>query len=488
MPSLLASAEKLRKLAPSQPAITAAGDRAFIPEFPLEAWTRLGLQPKPHQAAAHASQKRFNVDVWHRRAGKTISKVMKLLERAVSCPFPNGRYAYLGPTYSQVQDIAWAELAARAEQIPGAVKKDSLMAVLVPTLRGDMARIRLYGVDSPKQRLRGSYLDGVVVDEFQHIPLHVWTNQVRPMLADGPRRGVDRFGRANQWADFIGTPLGRNHLFRFYDRADRWQRGEEVTVRREDGTATTSLSNEWGATLLPVTKTGMIHPDELREIEADLSPTEFAQEFMCDFEVGVAGAILRLELEELRAAGRITDINYNPNLPVHTCWDLGWNDATVVWFYQMAGGAPLFIDFLMAVNASIPVLAERVREKGYRLGTNYFPHDVSVHETGEGKTRRALFRQHGIVASPVAKKSLPDGIAALRRFLKMAYFDREKCADGLDLLAIYRREKDEKTGLVREEPVHDMASHVADALRSGAIGTPRWTYGGNRPINAILNE
>jgi hypothetical protein len=49
--------------------------------------------------------------------------------------------------------------------------------------------------------------------------------------------------------------------------------------------------------------------------------------------------------------------------------------------------------------------------------------------------------------------------------------------DGLDLLATYRRERDEKTGVLKEEPVHDMASHVADALATGAIGMPKWSFG-----------
>lgn len=478
MPSVLASAAKLARLAPPAPVVTAAN--RFEPDMPLETWSLLGLSPRPHQVEAHLSTKRFRVDVWHRRAGKTVQKIVKLIDRAVSCPFPNGRYAYLGPTYSQVQDIAWAELVRHAERIPGARVRDSMMAVHVPTLRGDMARIRLYGVDSPKQRLRGSYLDGVVLDEFQHIPLHVWTSQVRPMLSDGPRRGLDRWGRQNQWADFIGTPLGRNHLYQFLDRATRWGRGEEVTQRREDGSTVTHRSDEWDAMLLPVTRTNMIHPDELREIEADLSPTEFAQEYLCDFDVGVAGAIFRLELEELRRSGRVLDIQYNPNLQVHTCWDLGWNDATVIWFYQMVAGVPLFIDYVAAVNASIPVLTKLVRDKGYRLGKNYFPHDVEVHESGEGKTRRAMFRQHGIIPTPVRKMAKPDQMAAARRWLKIAYFDKTRCADGLDYLAIYRREKDEKTGLVREEPVHDMGSHTADALMVGATGQPRWTGQGDR--------
>ena len=48
--------------------------------------------------------------------------------------------------------------------------------------------------DNP-DRLRGNYLDGVVLDEFGHMRSSIWGEVIRLMLAD--RQG---------WATFIGTP------------------------------------------------------------------------------------------------------------------------------------------------------------------------------------------------------------------------------------------------------------------------------------------
>jgi hypothetical protein len=418
---------------------------------------------------------RFLVDVWHRRAGKSTEKLLKLLFRAYHAPLPRARYAFLGPTYSQVQDIAWAELRAMAAAIPGAEIKESLMAVLLPTARGDYARIRLYGVDSPKQRLRGSYLDGVVLDEFQHIPEHVWTQQVRPMLSDKSRACVDALGHRNQWANFIGTPLGRNHLYRFYSRAAAWGRGESVVIK--DGSTTREVrSDQWDAMLLTVDDTNIIEAQELEEIKATTPAVEYAQEFMCDFDAGVAGAIFKEELDAIRQRGGIGEYQVNPFVPVHLSFDLGMNDWTVCWFFQRVGPWVVFLDVMMWTGASIPTIAADIRAKGYTLGTAYFPHDAKVRDAGNAKTRLAQFAEHGIrgVAAP-NKLSLQEGIAATRRLLQRALFNRETCAYGLDLLALYRREKDPTTGLPRAEPVHDEASHVADALRSAAISMPSWT-------------
>jgi hypothetical protein len=197
MPNALSLARALiREIPPPPP----PDQRIFAPQRPEDAWAFFGLTPYAHQKAAMDRTHRFLVDVWHRRAGKSTEKLLKLLYRAYWAPLPRARYAFLGPTYSQVQDIAWSELKAMADAIPGAVIRESLMAVIIPTAIGDHARIRLYGVDSPKQRLRGSYLDGVVLDEFQHIPEHVWTQQVRPMLSDRSRGCVDAKGMRNQWA------------------------------------------------------------------------------------------------------------------------------------------------------------------------------------------------------------------------------------------------------------------------------------------------
>ena len=50
----------------------------------------------------------------------------------------------------------------------------------------------------------------------------------------------------------------------------------------------------------------------------------------------------------------------------------------------------------------------------------------------------------------------------------MMWFDRDRCADGLQDLRRYRFDVDER-GQFSRKPAHDAASHASDALRYCAI-------------------
>ena len=72
---------------------------------------------------------------------------------------------------------------------------------------GNAGGSRLYGADNA-DALRGIYLDGIVLDEYADMDPQMWSEIIRPALAD---RGG--------WAVFIGTPKGRNAFFELWPRA-----------------------------------------------------------------------------------------------------------------------------------------------------------------------------------------------------------------------------------------------------------------------------
>lgn len=467
--ALLSSVKQLIQAAP----LAAHRGKVFDPAYEFEVWSILGYHPKAHQHEMAASRKRFRCDVVHRRGGKSVQKVLKLITRAYWCPMPHGRYAYLGPTYSQTEDIIWGYVQAIHEQIPGSVLLTSKLAIIIPTATGGKSRIRLYGVDSPKQRLRGAYLDGCVIDEFQDCPEHVWQEQVRPMLSDDNRRAVDMWGHPNQWCDFVGTPKGRNQLYRFHHRAMRWQQGMPVILRDDEGVERPVISHDWGGVLEPVTKTQMIKADELALIRIDIGAAKYAQEYLCSFDAAIEGAIYGQELAEIAKLNQIMQVPINPNVPINTCFDLGWDDMTAVWFFQQIGTNIYFVDYLELRHASLSTVARKLGEKGYLYGYHLFPHDVEVTDglsREDGKSRRAILQELGIRVTVVKKHTMWDGIAAVRAMLPRCYFDADRCQEGLDRLALYHRRKDPQTGMFSEEPEHDENSHGADAIRMCGMG------------------
>lgn len=476
--SLRAEIRRFEKLR-AEAAAESAHER--LPRTPAELFEVIGYSPRDWQAAEAERERRFNVRVVHRRAGKSVFEIVKTIDRAVFCPFKDGRYAFMGPTYQQIEDIVWLYLQEFHDalmehmRLPASRWMDkSKLAAWVPTLVGSRARIRLYGLDSPKQRVRGIYLDGAVHDEYSWIPPSAWNQQVRPMLTDENRAGVDALGRRNQWADFIFTPFGRNHAYTLYRNADIWQRGGIVSVHDPvTGETTESSRDDFSAMLLPASESGVLDREELMSAKVDMGRSKYEQEYECSFDAAVEGAIYVRELEEAREQGRLGTVPWNKLLPVSTAWDLGWDDATAVWFFQQVGDEVRVIDYEEHSGASLDFYADLLAEKGYRYGYHLFPHDVEVHELGTGKTRASVLRQLGVRVSTVAKHSPYDRIAAAQALIPRCTFDAERCAEGLDRLALYRREYDERTQKFREKPVHDWASHGADAFGYLAVGLRR---------------
>lgn len=478
--TLAAQVKRIRKLSEQQ-ALNEA-----IKGIPENLRELTGYHPRQFQEALEELERRFNVLVLHRRAGKTVKEVNKLIERAVDCPYPKGRYAYGAPTYGQAEDITWVYLEEYANKIPGSLVEKGKLAVHVPTRLGDgdKARVRLYGFDSPKQRVRGLYLDGCVLDEYPWIPPSAWNQQIRPMLMDENRAGVDRLGRRNQWCDFIFTPFGRNHAYALHRNALLWMAGQGVRIKDPmTGEEHEVFSDEWFTFVLKASESGILDPKELAAARIEMGTSKYEQEMETSFDAAVEGAIFARQLEEAKAQGRVGPVPYNRLLPVNTAWDLGWDDATALWFFQQAGEQVRVIDYYEASGADLAHYRDVMANKQYRYGYHLLPHDVEVHELGSGKTRRALLAELGVRVTVVPRYDpKKDGIPAAQALLARCVFDDERCADGLDRLALFRREFDEKNQIFRETPVHDWSSHGASALMQMAMGIRKPAALGAGPV------
>ena len=54
-----------------------------------------------------------------------------------------------------------------------------------------------------------------------------------------------------------------------------------------------------------------------------------------------------------RAEKRIGFVPYDESLPVSTAWDLGYNDSTTIWFFQVAGKEIHLIDYVEGSGESL---------------------------------------------------------------------------------------------------------------------------------------
>lgn len=373
---------------------------------------------------------RFGAVVAHRRMGKTVCAINHLQIGALDCKRERPRFAFIAPTYTMAKSIVWDYLTHYADPIPD--KKVSISELSVTYPNG--GQVRLFGADNP-DALRGQYFDGVVFDEFGLQPPKIFSEVIRPALSD--RQG---------WALFLGTPAGKNQFY------------EVVQQAKSDP--------QWFFAEFKASETGIIPAHELTAARKDMTPDEYAQEYECSFEASVKGAIYATELQKARAEGRITRVPIEPALPVDTDWDLGVGDATAIWFSQsLRTGEVRIIDYYEASGEGLPHYVAILKSKGYVYGTHTAPHDIQVKEFASGRSRLEAAQSLGLTFQVAPKVSLDDGIHAARMLFPKCWFDEQKCKAGIEALQHYRRDYNTRLNEFKDTPVHDWASHGADAWR-----------------------
>jgi phage terminase large subunit len=338
----------------------------------------------------HERRQRFACIVTHRRAGKTVACVEELHRAAVVCPQARPRFAYVAPFLRQSKAVAWDYLRAamaRGREF-GATAHEGELRVDYP----GGGQVRLYGADNP-DAMRGIYLDGVVLDEYADMDPRVWSEIIRPALAD--RRG---------WAVFIGTPRGRNAFF------ELWRRSQA-----EDG---------WFSMLLKASDSGLIPASELELARRDLSEEQYAQEFECSFDAAVVGSYYGKLLARAEADKRIAGVPYDPAALVWTAWDLGIRDATAIWFAQMVGREIRIIDYYEASGVDLGHYVREINQRPYAYAGHIVPHDVQAKELGTGKSRLEVLESLGLKHLTLAPlHRIEDGINAVRMVIPRCWFD-----------------------------------------------------------------
>jgi phage terminase large subunit len=417
----------------------------FAPEISPKISVELEYRARPQFQAFHHRRERFACIVAHRRAGKTVACVHDLHRGALLSQKLRPRFAYLSPFLRQSKQVAWDYL--RAAMAPsrdvGANVHESELRVDYP----NGGQVRLFGADNP-DALRGIYLDGVVLDEYADMDPRVWSEIIRPALAD--RQG---------WAVFIGTPKGRNAFF------EMWRRAQSDAG--------------WFSLMLKASETGLIAASELELARRDLSEAQYAQEFECSFDAAVRGAYYGNLMRQAESDGRVCGVAYDPAALVWTAWDLGIRDATAIWFAQVIGREIRIIDYYEACGVDLGHYARELMAKPYAYAGHIVPHDAQAKELGTGKSRLEVLAGlglKGITLAPIHR--IEDGINAVRVVIPRCWFDARKCSRGLDALALYRAEHDDKHAVLRPHPVHDWTSHAADAFRYLAMTLDRQSAGG----------
>lgn len=383
------------------------------------------------------------VCVWHRRAGKDLTS----LNWAVyaSCERPGNYYHFL-PKTNQGRKVIWDGKDRNGRPFldywPKELIRGDKNATEMKLYTNSGSMWQVLGSDN-FDNVMGTNPVGIVFSEFSLQNPQAW-DFFRPILMEN-----------KGWAVFLFTPRGRNHAHRLYVQA------KEIDT--------------WFCELLTVDNTGVISVLDIQaERIAGMSEEMIDQEFYCSFEAAAPGAYFAGELRRARKEGRITSVPFQSGVPVDTWWDLGMDDSTSIWFTQDVGREIHVIAYYENRGEGLEfyarVLEDKINQWQGVYGLHTAPHDITVREIGPGKTRLKTASELGLkfkVCQRPARKE--DGHQAIRNIFSVCWFDEKACQLGIDGLSSYRSEYVDKHQVHRNEPIHDWASHPADAFQTLAL-------------------
>jgi hypothetical protein len=382
------------------------------------------------------------IEIAHRRWGKDDVALHWAAVAAMQRP---ASYWHMLPNYSQARKAIWTAVNPHTgkrridEAFPHAIRSQTLENEMFLRLANG-STWQVIGSDH-YDTLVGTPPAGIVFSEWARANPAAWA-YLAPVLLENRGFGL-----------FITTPIGRNHAQSMLQMAQ-------------------ANPDTWFSEISTVTDTGALSLDavEQQRIEyrmlfgEDAGDALIAQEYHCSFAAAVLGAFYGKELTAAEINGQICQVERNRDLPICTSWDLGVDDPTAIWVFQVEPGRVNVIDYYESSGQGLKHYVDWLNERNYR-GVDWVPHDARVRELGSGRTRIETLLKLGRRPRVVPDHRLMDGINAARQTIPLAYFDAARCANGLEALREYKAEWDDDLRTFKKTPKHDWASHAADSWR-----------------------
>jgi hypothetical protein len=386
----------------------------------------LGITPLPSQMAIinaiNNNKYRFVTAAISRRQGKTY--IANIIGQLVSL-VPGSHILIMSPNYALSQ-ISFDLQRQLIKHFDLEVAKDNAKDKVIELTNG--STIRMGSINQVDSCVGRSY-DLIIFDEAA--------------LADGKeafnvalRPTLDK---DNSKALFISTPRGKNNWF-----AEFFNRGF------------TDEFSEWASIRATYKDNPRMSENDVTEARKSMSEAEFKQEYEADFNT-YEGQIWNFNheicienLEELDTS----------KMDIFAGLDVGYRDPTAfcVLGYDWDTGKYYLLDEYLDAEKTTEQHAVEIRRLMEKWDIDYIFIDSAAQQT------RFDFAQNYDITTTNAKKSVLDGIAHVAGVVDNDnLFVDQRCKESLSCLDQYQW--DPNPNLAREKPKHNMASHMADALR-----------------------
>lgn len=421
------------------------------------------LSPRPYQQEVFdkffGEGYRYIILIWPRRHGKDRTSFNILIGEAMKRV---GLYFYAYPNRAQAKTAIWEGIMPDGTRFLDHIPKELLKNVNNSELKITLTNgsiIRLVGMDY-YDHFVGTNPCGIVFSEYS-VGNPIAYSLMRPILREN-----------GGFAIFPYTPRGHTHGYDLYNinkDNPKWFCSFKTVNDCVDENGNQFLTPE----------------DIEEERRSGMSENMIKQEFYCDFEATLEGAIFTSQIARAYKENRIKNFPIDRTKRVYTFWDLGIRDATAVWFVQVddEGFYRAIYYYEMAgkpMIEHIPAVKNIGENLGITFGNHYAPHDAVQRDKGTGLTQIQIARNLGFCFEEPIKKmrSKEDGIESARIRFDKVIFHETNCEFGINCLKSYVR-KVPKDSKEYGKPDHNWASHGADAFTLFSfvdiIGMPRYS-------------
>jgi len=386
----------------------------------------LGVQPLPSQVAIinaiNNPKYRFVCAAVSRRQGKTY--IANIIGQLVSL-VPGSNILIMSPNYALSQ-ISFDLQRNLIKHFDLEVTKDNAKDKVIEISNG--STIRMGSVNQVDSCVGRSY-DLIIFDEAALADgRDAFNVALRPTL-DKP----------NSKAIFISTPRGRNNWFsEFYYRgySDEFE--------------------EWCSIRATYRDNPRMSETDIKEARKSMSDAEFRQEYEADFNT-YEGQIWKFNFED-----NVKDLSHfdTSRMDVFAGLDVGFKDPTAmcVIAYDWDTERYYLVDEYLNAERTTEQHAEEIQKLIDRWDIDYIYIDSAAQQT------RFDFAQNYGISTINAKKSVLDGISHVASLVDNDFlFVDQLQKESLMCLDAYQW--DPNPNLIKEKPKHNMASHMADAIR-----------------------
>lgn len=398
--------------------------------------------------AYFTERKRFFLTAAHRRFGKGLAAFMMMMSAAIE---RRGIYGYFLPTIGQSRKVVWQTIGEDGRKLVERIPSKLIAGInnseqMITTSNGSI--IYISGSDN-YERWVGLNFCYLVFDEAQDTNFAAW-DAFRPMIT-----------RNKGFTHFLGT-------------CRAFTRFKELYFEHKD-------DPEWFVTNLTVDDTydqygkRIITEEDIEAERRNGMPEELIrQEYFGDWNATIRGAYFTEQLQAARKEGRIGHFPYNPQHPVYTGWDLGYDDDTAIWFIQSYNNKLYLIDYeecrAKGMQYYAGLIHGKLREyKQFQI--HFAPHDIENHDLGPGKSRKSQALEMGLRFNTVPAPSRKiHGIQCIRHMFPRMHFNEAKIGRGLKHLSESRPSYDEKNQVYSLNPLRNDATHGVDSLQTFCIG------------------